>query len=287
MTQISPLPRGQAPGALAVPARLAELAGKIKSDHLIYVASIAGMVVLWHIIATSFFKPQFFPGPLLVLATGEEMVASGELFEHISISLERILTGFLIGSAIAAPLGLLMGSVRLVRAIFDPYAQFFRFVPSLAWLTPVVLWFGIGETSKILIIIYTTMFIVLINTMVGVAHIPPNKLRAAACLGATPLKSFVHVTLPATLPFILRHAACHGQFVCDRGRSRDDCSRFRPRLPDLQLTTVDGHRQDLHRDRLPRHARARHRPILPLSRAAFRAPIWANRVALKSAGRCG
>ena len=203
MTQISPLPRGQAPGALAVPARLAELAAKIKSDHLIYVASIAGMVVLWHIIATSFFKPQFFPGPLLVLATGEEMVASGELFEHISISLERILTGFLIGSAIAAPLGLLMGSVRLVRAIFDPYAQFFRFVPSLAWLTPVVLWFGIGETSKILIIIYTTMFIVLINTMVGVAHIAPNKLRAAACLGATPLKSFVHVTLPATLPFIL------------------------------------------------------------------------------------
>jgi NitT/TauT family transport system permease protein len=203
MTQISPLPRGQAPGALAVPARLAELAGKIKSDHLIYVASIAGMVVLWHIIATSFFKPQFFPGPLLVLATGEEMVASGELFEHISISLERILTGFLIGSAIAAPLGLLMGSVRLVRAIFDPYAQFFRFVPSLAWLTPVVLWFGIGEISKILIIIYTTIFIVLINTMVGVAHIAPNKLRAAACLGATPLKSFLHVTLPATLPFIL------------------------------------------------------------------------------------
>jgi len=203
MTQISPLPHGQMQGALTVPARLSELAGKIKSDHLIYIASIAGMIVLWHVIATNFFKPQFFPGPLLVLATGEEMVASGELFEHISISLERILTGFLIGSAIAAPLGLLMGSVRLVRAIFDPYAQFFRFVPSLAWLTPVVLWFGIGETSKILIIIYTTMFIVLINTMVGVAHIAPNKLRAAACLGATPLKSFVHVTLPATLPFIL------------------------------------------------------------------------------------
>jgi NitT/TauT family transport system permease protein len=161
------------------------------------------MIVLWHVIATYFFKPQFFPGPLLVLATGEEMVASGELFEHISISLQRILAGFLIGSAIAAPLGLLMGSVRLVRAILDPYTQFFRFVPSLAWLTPVVLGFGIGEISKILIIIYTTMFIVLINTMVGVAHIAPNKLRAAACLGATPLKSFVHVTLPATLPFIL------------------------------------------------------------------------------------
>jgi NitT/TauT family transport system permease protein len=82
----------------------------------------------------------------------------------------------LIGSTIAAPAGLVMGSVHFVRTIFDPYAQFFRFVPSLAWLTPVVLWFGIVEISKILIIVYTTMFIVLINTMVGVAHIAPNKL---------------------------------------------------------------------------------------------------------------
>jgi ABC-type nitrate/sulfonate/bicarbonate transport system permease component len=139
----------------------------------------------------------------VVLDTGIEMVRSGELFEHISISMQRILLGFFIGSALAAPIGLLMGSVRKVRIIFDPYTQFFRFVPSLAWLTPVVLWFGVGETSKVLIIIYTTMFIVLINTIVGVANIAPNKLRAAACLGATPVKAFLHVTLPATLPFIL------------------------------------------------------------------------------------
>jgi NitT/TauT family transport system permease protein len=205
MTELSPARQDRTPDAVPAAPRLsfAGLVGKVKGDHLIYVASILGMIVLWHVIATNFFKPQFFPGPLLVLATGEEMVASGELFEHISISLQRILTGFLIGSAIAAPAGLVMGSVRVVRAIFDPYAQFFRFVPSLAWLTPVVLWFGIGEVSKILIIIYTTMFIVLINTMVGVAHIAPNKLRAAACLGATPFKTFLHVTLPATLPFIL------------------------------------------------------------------------------------
>jgi len=138
-----------------------------------------------------------------VLQTGLEMFESGELWEHINISLQRILAGFLIGSAIAAPAGLLMGSIPIMRAIFDPYVQFFRFVPSLAWLTPVVIWFGIGETPKVLIIVYTTIFIVLINTMVGVSHIAPNKLRAAACLGATPFKTFIFVTLPATLPFIL------------------------------------------------------------------------------------
>ena len=197
----------KAPPALAPDAahrlRPADLIGKLKPDHLIYAASIIGMIVLWQVVAATFFKPQFFPTPPQVLAAAQEMVASGELFEHIGISMQRILMGFLIGSAIAAPMGLLMGSVPFVRAIFDPYAQFFRFVPSLAWLTPVVLWFGIGEISKVLIIVYTTVFIVLINTMVGVSHIAPNKLRAAACLGATPLKAFLHVTLPATLPFIL------------------------------------------------------------------------------------
>jgi ABC-type nitrate/sulfonate/bicarbonate transport system permease component len=183
--------------------QFAKLRGKLKGEHLLYAASIAGMIVLWHVIATTFFKPQFFPGPAVVFATGVEMVQSHELFEHIAISLQRILAGFFAGSAIAAPIGLLMGSIRKVRVILDPYTQFFRFVPSIAWLTPVVLWFGVGEISKVLIIVYTTTFIVLINTMVGVANIAPNKLRAAACLGATPVKAFFHVTLPATLPFIL------------------------------------------------------------------------------------
>ncbi len=197
MTEVSPRPAEAMAPAPRLPL------GWIKRDHLVYVTSIIGLIVLWHLIATTFFKPQFFPPPLVVLSTGREMLESGELMEHVSISLQRILSGFLIGSAIAAPAGLLMGSIPIVRAIFDPYVQFFRFVPSLAWLTPVVIWFGIGETSKVLIIVYTTIFIVLINTMVGVSHIAPNKLRAAACLGATPLKAFIFVTLPATLPFIL------------------------------------------------------------------------------------
>src|SRR6195256_1181850 len=201
MTDVSPARPGTPAKVRAQTSRLP--LGWIKRDHLIYAASIASLIVLWHVISTTFFKPQFFPPPLVVLQTAREMLESGELFEHINISLQRILAGFLIGSAIAAPAGLLMGSITIVRAMFDPYVQLFRFVPSLAWLTPVVIWFGIGETSKVLIIVYTTIFIVLINTMVGVSHIAPHRLRAAACLGATPFKAFIFVTLPATLPFIL------------------------------------------------------------------------------------
>jgi NitT/TauT family transport system permease protein len=169
----------------------------------IYAGSICAAVLLWYVISTQFFKPQFFPNPVAVFGTGLDMLLSGELIQHISISMQRILIGFLIGSLVGAPIGLLMGTSRTVRTALEPYTQFFRFVPSIAWLTPVVLWFGIGETSKVLIIIYTTTFIVLINTMVGVSNIAPNKLRAAACLGATPRQTFLLVTLPAALPFVL------------------------------------------------------------------------------------
>src|SRR2546430_17545973 len=152
MTEVSPRPAE----AMAPTPRL--LLGWIRRDHLICFASIVGLIVLWQVIATTFFKPQFFPPPLLVLSTGREMLESGELMEHISISLQRILSGFLIGSAIAAPAGLLMGSIPVVRAIFVPYVKFFRFVPSLPWLTPVVIWFGIGGTAKV-----PVMFITLIS----------------------------------------------------------------------------------------------------------------------------
>lgn len=174
-----------------------------RGDGWIYIVSVVSMLALWQLIASLFFTAAFFPTPLIVLQKGIETVADGSIFQHINISLQRILTGFFIGSALGAPIGLLMGSFRPVRAFFDPYIQFFRFVPSIAWLTPAVIWFGIGETSKVLIIVYTTIFIVIINTIVGVSNVSLNKIWAGYSLGATQRQVFFHVILPATLPFIL------------------------------------------------------------------------------------
>lgn len=159
--------------------------------------------MLWQLFANHYNQPHFLPGPRDIIRTGAKMVQNGELWLHTSTSLARILSGFLIGSVLALPLGLLMGSSRFARAVFEPYTQFFRFIPAIAWLTPVVIWFGIGELSKILIIIYTTVFIVVVNTMVGVNSISINKVRAAKSLGASALQIFFHVTLPAALPFAL------------------------------------------------------------------------------------
>jgi NitT/TauT family transport system permease protein len=168
-----------------------------------YLASIASALVLWQIVASAFFRPEFFPTPVIVLHKGWEMIADGSIFGHIGVSLARIMSGFAIGSLLGAPLGLLMGSFKPVRMFFDPYIQFFRFIPSIAWLTPAVIWFGIGETPKVLIIVYTTIFIVIINTIVGVSNVSENKIWAGRCLGANGRQIFLFVILPATLPFIL------------------------------------------------------------------------------------
>jgi NitT/TauT family transport system permease protein len=96
-----------------------------------------------------------------------------------------------------------MGSSQFVRAFMDPYVEFFRFVPPIAFVTLAVIWFGLGETSKIVLIVYTTVFMVAINTMIGVLGVEPDKRFAALCLGATERQVFLHVTIPAIVPNIV------------------------------------------------------------------------------------
>lgn len=175
----------------------------LTSKPVLVTGSTIIVVLVWHYIATRYFPPALFPGPLQVIRTAYGMIRSGELAEHVLISMQRIWIGFLVGSFIAIPLGLLMGVNRILRTIFEPYSQFLRFIPAIAWITPVITWFGIGELSKVLLIIYTTLFIVLINTMVGVTNISQNKIRAARSLGASQFQVFLYIILPAALPFAL------------------------------------------------------------------------------------
>jgi NitT/TauT family transport system permease protein len=92
-----------------------------------------------------------------------------------------------------------MGYLPLARRLLDPLIQFGRFVPSISLLSPAIIWFGIGEGSKLFLITYTTTFIVLLNTLTSVLTVPGNKIRAAQSLGATPGQLFRLVILPASL----------------------------------------------------------------------------------------
>jgi NitT/TauT family transport system permease protein len=168
-----------------------------------YVIGFGSLFTIWHIASVYLLNSILFPPPGRVIVKAIDLARDGTLWENATISLQRIALGFLFGTIIGVPLGLAIGSFGIVRRILEPYTEFLRFIPATALITVAVIWFGIGEGSKIFLIIYTTVFIVIINTAAGVSAVTPNKVRAARSLGANRMQVFLFVALPATVPFIL------------------------------------------------------------------------------------
>jgi len=172
------------------------------NTYVVYALSLVFFILGWFILAGRT-TPLFFPSPLLVLRAFREMIGDGSLWGHIQISFLRIVAGWAIGSGLGIPLGILMGDIRFIRNFLNPYLQFFRFIPPISFVTLSLIWFGMGETSKIVLIIYTTIFIVTVNTIAGVMSVNPIHVQGALCLGASRFKIFTKVILPSTIPFLL------------------------------------------------------------------------------------
>ena len=168
-----------------------------------YTLAAVAIAALWHLASTEFDSPVLFPGPLKTADRALELIAEGRLQADVIASLKRIFAGFLIGSAAGALIGTVMGSSRVVADVLNPLINFFRFIAPIAWIGAVMVWFGLGETSKIALIIYATVFVVALSATMGVASVNRNKIRAAQCLGADAKQIFMWVTLPAAVPFIL------------------------------------------------------------------------------------
>lgn len=168
-----------------------------------YAAGFALLFLVWHLASTVLVRSVLFPPPLPVLERAVSLIEDRILQEQVLASMRRILQGFLIGSAIGIPVGLAIGSFRPVRLLLEPWTEFFRFIPAVAMITVAVIWFGIGEESKVFLIAYTTVFVVVISTAAGVGAVGRDKIRAAQCLGASRLQVFALVALPATVPYIL------------------------------------------------------------------------------------
>lgn len=164
--------------------------------------SVAAVLVIWQIASTWFLDPMFLPSPLAVGQATLELIGNGTMIESVLVSMSRILAGWLLGSAVAIPVGLAVGSSPVMRSLVDPYVHFFRFVPAIALVTLFIVWFGVGEFSKIMLIAYATGFIVTVNTASGVSSIHEDKLNAAKCLGANPRQVFFRIIIPASLPAI-------------------------------------------------------------------------------------
>jgi NitT/TauT family transport system permease protein len=168
-----------------------------------YAVSVVAILALWQYGSSQAVIPLLFPSPLGTWRTAERLFDEGRLLADVTASLTRIAIGFSIGSVLGIVLGVLMGSFRALRLVCEPYVQFLRALPALAWIPAAMLWLGTGEESKIALLVYTTVFVVALNTMLGVSSVPENQLRAARSFGAGPWRTFYMVKAPATVSYML------------------------------------------------------------------------------------
>ena len=173
------------------------------ASHLRQIASVAGLLALWQLLVqTGKLSELFLPAPLSVLASMWEMTRSGQLPWAVLVSLNRVVQGFVYGAAIGVFLGLLAGAVRWIEDVLDPWVAAVYPIPKSALFPLFLLWFGLGDASKIATIAIGVLFLVLVNTVTGVKSINPVLLNAARDLGATRLQVFTKVILPGALPNI-------------------------------------------------------------------------------------
>jgi NitT/TauT family transport system permease protein len=172
-------------------------------ERLLAIGSPVALLVLWQILSwLKVLDARFIPSPLTIFEGGVVLIRSGELWTHLSASLWRLAGGFLIGTIPGIALGLVMGLSRYVRAALDPIVAATYPIPKIAILPLIMLYLGIGEASKIAIIAIAVVYLVLINTMVGVLTIDAIYFDVAKSYNAPWRKLFTRVIIPGALPLI-------------------------------------------------------------------------------------
>jgi taurine transport system permease protein len=194
----------------AAPARPGEAYGAPGqgASAVISVLTVIALLALWWLItAFGYIKPLFLPAPAAVVAQFVDVASDGfggsTLLEHALWSLFRVFAAFLLACVTAIPIGIAMGVSRVFRGVFDPPIEFYRPIPPLAYLPLIIIWFGIGDLGKV-ILIYLAVFAPLaLNARAGVRSVSLEQIHAAYSLGASRLQVIRHVILPAALPEIL------------------------------------------------------------------------------------
>ncbi|MGR7056621.1 taurine ABC transporter permease TauC [Klebsiella aerogenes] len=173
------------------------------------VATLAVLLAIWWAVtALQLISPLFLPSPwqvmqkLLTIA-GPQGFMDATLWQHLAASLTRIAIALVLAAIVGVPVGIAMGLSPTVRGILDPLIELYRPVPPLAWLPLVIIWFGIGETPKILLIYLAIFAPVVMSTLAGVKSAQQVRVRAAQSLGASRAQVLWLVILPGALPEIL------------------------------------------------------------------------------------
>ena len=142
------------------------------------------------------------PPPQEILTTLVEGISDGSLLSAIAASLVRVLTGYVLGCTAAIVLGVLMGWFRTFEYLVDPIVEAVRPIPPLAYIPLVIIWVGIDERSRILVIFLAAFLTCIVSTITGIKQVPRVFVEAAQTLGAGQIRLFLTIAIPSALPYI-------------------------------------------------------------------------------------
>jgi ABC-type nitrate/sulfonate/bicarbonate transport system permease component len=175
----------------------------LTNDRIIWLGSPILILIVWEVIARcGLVQSYILPAPSAVFQTLFSLIASGELWPHIYMSMFRALSGFVAGSILGILLGLIMGWSRFANNVADIPFNVMRAVPKAALVPLFIVWFGIGEFPKILLIALSAFILCTINTQAGVRSVDTAYIKAAKALGAKDRDIIREVVIPAAAPMI-------------------------------------------------------------------------------------
>lgn len=174
-----------------------------RSQLVVYAVSLTGFLTAWAFLSAHFFQPLFLPSPARVLEAASALFADGRLQEHVTVSGLRIAGGFILGCLFGIPIGLAIGASSIVRRAIEPQLQLLRFIPPIAILPMALLWLGTGEASKLFLVLYATIFTVVLGSAAAAAQVPTTTIRAAQSLGVSRWQLFSKVIVPASVAGVL------------------------------------------------------------------------------------
>jgi ABC-type nitrate/sulfonate/bicarbonate transport system permease component len=148
-------------------------------------------------------SPLFFSSPSLIAAGMVKIFASGEIWPHLGASGEVALIGYLISVGLGIPIGVFMGRSVLARDTLEPFIMAQYSAPTAAFLPLLIIWFGIGLWSKVILVVLGGIFVIIINTQAGVANVDRRLIETARAFRASELSILTKVIAPASLPFII------------------------------------------------------------------------------------
>ncbi|WP_395005578.1 ABC transporter permease subunit [Cypionkella sp.] len=196
--------------ARARPTKPGEIYGVPGQGNTLWLSacSVAAFFFIWWLVtAMGWVKPLFVPSPMAVfgkfISIWNDGFTGTPFLDHLGVSTLRVFGAFLLACIIGLPLGLAMGMSPLMRGLFDPPIEFYRPIPPLAYLPLMIIWFGIGETSKILLIFLSVFAPVVLGARSGVKSAAIEQIHAAYSFGASRWQVMRYVIMPSALPEIL------------------------------------------------------------------------------------